>query len=380
VNRMPLLAVPRPSRVKAYVAARVEPPVIDPAALDAVLDRYCLSPVGSRRNLRLGRRSANVALATGTGVKVIKQYRPQWSEATVQHGHSVLVELERAAFPAVRLTRTPDGDTWVAVGGRVYGVFDLLAGSNYSLTYLRRGDRLALTRTAARTLGQLHDALRDFKPEAEHHMGFASRTGPPRRDVEWHAVALVDLCGRSREAMRDGCEAPLFADPAARSLATWLLEHAASVLDRIDRLERTLATAEFPRLVIHGDYGMHNLLYRDPQHASVIDFELTRLDWRVNDLISVVGKYRYSDGTHDGQSMRAFFGAYDANLPLVPDERRLFAHAWALYKLKAGVQYWRSYFETGGPTRKLQSARDSILQADVVPLVPGLACARDGMG
>lgn len=376
MSRVPLLSVPRPSRVKAYLAARVEPSVIDPDSLEVVLDQYELTPVGSRRNLRLGRRSANVALATTQGVKVIKQYRPQWSEATVRYGHSVLVELERLDFPAVRLSRTPDGATWTAVDGRVFGVFEFLPGSNYSLVYLRRGDRLALTVTAARTLARLHRALRDFEPDGEHHMGFASRTGAPRRDVAWHADALDELDRRTREAMQGGRDASLFSDPEARSLATWLVERAGSVLERIERLERVLADAAFPRLVIHGDYGMHNLLYRDAEHAWPIDFELTRLDWRVNDLISVIGKYRYSDGTHDSQSMRAFFDAYSRTLPLVPDERRLFAEAWDLYKLRAGVQYWRSFFETSGPTRKLQSARDSILQAGVVPVALGFGCGR----
>ena len=33
-------------------------------------------------------------------------------------------------------------------------------------------------------------------------------------------------------------------------------------------------------------------------------------------------------------------------------------------RLRAAVQYWNSYFETGGPTRKLWSAVDALHRAD----------------
>jgi Ser/Thr protein kinase RdoA (MazF antagonist) len=115
--------------------------------------------------------------------------------------------------------------------------------------------------------------------------------------------------------------------------------------------------------VIHGDFGIHNLIFPSKGPPVPIDFELSRRDWRMNDLISAAGKHRLRGGAYDLESMRVFIEAYDERLPLAPSERELFAQIWSHYKLRAAVQYWNSYHLTEGPARKLQSALDSISQA-----------------
>ena len=147
---------------------------------------------------------------------------------------------------------------------------------------------------------------------------------------------------------------------------TPLVTRASYLLDEIDRLERLLAGAAFLRLVVHGDYGLHNLVFPYPDLAVPVDFELSRLEWRLFDLISVLGKHRYRGGRYDLESMVTLLGAYSTEFALTPDERRLLPDAWRLYKLQAAVQYWNSYFETNGPVRKLVSSLDSIAQADLV--------------
>jgi glycosyltransferase involved in cell wall biosynthesis/Ser/Thr protein kinase RdoA (MazF antagonist) len=349
-------AVPRPSRVASGLAARLGPPAIEPSALADVLARFGLEAASRPRNLRLGRRSHNVAVVTSAGEKVVKRYRPQWSAATVACGHSVLEELERSGFPAPRLCRTPAGETWTGTDGEIYAVFDFLAGTNYALTFLLRSDRLTLTRVAGRTLARLHHALDGFVPGGRHHLGFPSHSGPRRRDLAWHEAKVAEL--RRRSATLD--------DAGAALAAARLAERAGPVLDAIGELEGRLAAAAFPRLVIHGDYGPHNLLVRKGGQAVPVDFELARLDWRCNDLISALGKFRYRGGDYDLESMATFLRAYAGEFPLTADERRLLPDAWRLYKLQAGVQYWNSYFETAGPLRKLSSAGDSLDQAEWV--------------
>jgi Ser/Thr protein kinase RdoA (MazF antagonist) len=248
------------------------------------------------------------------------------------------------------------------VQDRVFGVFDLVQGTNYSLNYLMRSDRMALTRTAGRTLAQLHQSLENCVPDGQHHMGFASLTGTRHRDVAWHTVKIEELQGRS--AALD--------EPEAASRAGSLVARAERLLEEITTLEHRLSQAEFPRLVIHGDYGLHNLLFDGRDMAVVVDFELARLDWRLNDLISVLGKHRYRGGHYDLDSMETFVRAYTSVFPLTADERDLLVDAWRLYKLQAAVQYWNSYFETSGPVRKLESAIDSLGQADLVATRPDL--------
>jgi Ser/Thr protein kinase RdoA (MazF antagonist) len=373
VSNATILHLPRPSRVSASLAARLGSPVLEPARVDEVLDRYGLRARGAHRNLRLARRSLNVVVRTDRGTKVVKRYRPQWTEETVRTGHSVLSRLAELAVPAVRLVRAPGGTTWVSVDGQVFAVFDHVPGTNYSLNFLLRSDRLWLTELAGRTLARLHRALVGFIPTGRHHMGFASPTGPRRRDAAWHATKLEELQRRSLGLGR----------PDATPYLIRLRGDAGYLLDAIERLERRLADASFPRLVIHGDYGLHNLIFqptgRDVTEtfsageggwsslvAIPVDFEMSRLDWRINDLISALGKHRYRGGRYDNESMETFLAAYAAGFPLTRDERQMLPSAWRLHKLQAAVQYWNSYFETDGPIRKLASAVDAIEQADLV--------------
>jgi Ser/Thr protein kinase RdoA (MazF antagonist) len=352
--------VPRPSRASAALAARFGPPVLDPSVTRTVLERYGLDRAAGHRNLRLARRSLNVVVETDQGTKVVKAYRPRWSRGSVQCGHSILVRLEELGFPAVRLVRSAEGATWTTVGGQHFAVFDFVPGTNYSITFLRRADRLRLTDVAARTLARFHRCLADFVPGGAHHLGFAAPTGPRRRDVAWLAAKLDELVGRSAE----------LASSSGAARVQPLIARATYLLDEIDRLERLVAGAAFPRLVVHGDYGLHNLVFPRPDLAVPVDFELSRFDWRLYDLISVLGKHRYRGGHYDLESMATFVTAYSEELALTSDERRLLPEAWRLYKLQAAVQYWSSYFETSGPVRKLASALDSIAQADLVARHP----------
>lgn len=351
----PVLRIPRPSRVTSYVGARLGPAAIPPEVVRTVLGCFALEERQSPRNLRLNRRSLNAAVTTSRGTKVVKQYRPEWSAATVAYGHSILTRLEELDFPAVRLERTPDAQTMVELDGRVYAVFDFVPGTNYSLNYLLRSQRLALTAIAGRTLGSMHRALRDFEPVGSHHLGLVSATGPRRRDVAWHRAKVDELVERSAS----------LAEPPASERAEELARLAPSVVAEIDRLDAVLSGADLLPVVIHGDYGPHNLLYRRGA-AVVVDFEVARLDWRVNDLASALGKYRYRGGEYDFESMRTFLSAYAQVFPLAPNEQQAFVDAWRLYKLQAAVQYWNGYFETNGPVRKLASAIDSIEQAEWV--------------
>jgi Ser/Thr protein kinase RdoA (MazF antagonist) len=237
----------------------------------------------------------------------------------------------------------------------VFALFDFVPGTNYSLNFLLRADRLRLTEIAARTLAAFHRCLDGFVPRGVHHLGFVSPTGARRRNVEWHAAKLEELQCRSGD----------LTDPEAAHYARRLGAAADGLLNEIGRLERTCTEVSFHRLVVHGDYGMHNLIYQQDR-AVPVDFEVSRLDWRVNEVISAMGKYRYRSGAYDLESMHTFMAAYVASFPLTADEDELLLPAWRLYKLQAAVQYWNSYFETDGPTRKLVSALDAIDQANWV--------------
>jgi Ser/Thr protein kinase RdoA (MazF antagonist) len=351
--RTRVIRIPRPSRVSTYVTSRFRPPAIDPDSVRRVLDGYALRPTGGLNSLGLGRRSRNVVVMTNGGRRVLKLYRPQWTSETVRYGHSILEHLERLGFPAPRLERTRRGATWVAKEGRLFAVFGYLPGINYSLNYLRRDDRRRLATVAGRTLASLHRALDGFEPQGAHHLGFRSLSGPRRRDLAWHVGKLEELPDRSVE----------LADPELKRLAKQLASRAGWLLEEISALDPALSQAGLPRLVVHGDYGIHNLLYQRSGRVIPVDFELSRLDWRLNDLISAMVKYRRGGEIFDLASMETFMWAYAAEFPLSEGELSHLPEAWRFYKLQQAVQYWNSCFEAHDASRRLRSALDSLEQA-----------------
>lgn len=352
----PVLRLPRRGRITNAFAARLHEPIIDAETLDGILEELHLPRVDSGHNIWLSRRNRNMVVETGKGRKVVKLYRPQWTPATVECAHSILRRLEEVESPGPRLVRSPSGADQVPTKHGVAAVFDFVDGANLSMYYLLRPDRLRLTREAGRTLAELHLALEDFTPSGQHHLGFAGPDGPRRRDLRWFGETLQELTDRSGQ---------LNAGDAAVRAAS-LVDRSDEVYSSLEQLDRKVSDASFPRLVIHGDYGLHNLLFRPGLPTVPVDFELSRLDWRIFDLISALGKHRFKDGSYDFESMDAFLSGYTSRSPLSEQEVALFPDAWRFYKLQAVVQYWFSYFMTDGPVRKLDSALDALAQSDWV--------------
>ena len=342
--------LPRPSRISNFFISRVSATTIEPSTLDAVLGRYGLHRARGPRNLQLGRRSRNVAVSTDVGNVVVKRYRDRWTSGTVRQCHSIVLRLAEVGSPAVRLVRTREGASWVREDDGLFAIFGFVAGTNYSLTYLRRADRLRLARETGGALGGMHRALEGFRPDGDHHLGLTP-TGSPVRDGAWHAATVADLSARSRS----------LTDPAARRLADQLIDRTPAVLGELQRLEASVA--HLPTVVIHGDFGLHNLLFTRDGTAVPVDFEVARLDHRVNDLVSAAGKFRIGDASYDDEAIEAFYRGYADAWPLSPAELDRFPDAWRRYRLRASIQYWNSYFETDGPVRKLRSAIAAIEQA-----------------
>ncbi len=346
--------LPRPGRVRDTIASLARPPAIEGINRDRVIDAFDLD-VRRDRNVQHNRRSRNLIVETTRGRVILKRYRPEWDAGTVTCVHSVLTELERLDEPAPRLVRTGEGADWVAEGDGIYAIFEFVPGISFASTFLLRDHRLRITASAAAAMARLHESLTEFEPAGEHHHGVDS-AGHPRRDLQWHVEMVDRLKGRAAE----------IEDPDERELADRLSRDSGRLLDNLARLDADIEAADFPITVIHGDFGIHNLIFPRNGDPVPIDFELSRRDRRINDLISATGKHRFKGGAYDIESMRVFARAYDGVYPLTDRERSLMAEAWAHYKLRAAVQYWNSYHSTNGPARKLRSALDSISQADQV--------------
>ena len=337
--------LPRPGRLLRHIRSRLSAPEMASETVSEILSYYDLALVNPPENLPLGWRNRNLVVETPAGKKVLKRYRKQWQELALLHEHSILQRLADVGFPAPRLVSTTSDQTFVQYGDHHFALFDLVSGKNYTGTFLTKRQRTQLVRKAGGTLARLHRELDGFLPDGDYHLGYYSYTGGRRRDLAWHLERLETLPERSAE----------LADPEAQKHARWLGEQSSYIGERLRHLAGVLEEAQLPRLVIHGDYGLHNLHFHQDGTVTVHDFELARLEWRLVDLVGVLS--RLDDG-----SSRDFIATYQSEFPLSADEWRLFPQVWEYYRLRGAVQYWYNHFDLGGDDR-LAGARKRVKRA-----------------
>jgi Ser/Thr protein kinase RdoA (MazF antagonist) len=350
-----VLHIPRPGRLISSVKTRVRAPEIEPDIVYHILNHYGLELTGSIRNLTVNKRNRNIIVETSSGRKVLKRYWQGWPDSVIVYEHSILQRLAETNFPAPRLCKTRDGATYFNRLGQNYAIFDYQDGSNYSTNYLFRAHRLNLMARAGHTLANLHRQLDGFTPEGQHHSGFRSYSEDRWRDLTWHMKKVAELKEKSR----------LLKGPEEKIHADWLIQKSDYVIEELSRLDETLNKTPLRRLIIHGDYGLHNLHFHKDGTVTPLDFESARLEWQLRDLVNCLGRFRFSEGEFDITSIRYFLASYQIAYPLQVGEWRLFPQVWRFCKLQDVVKYWNSYFETEGPVRKLVSARKALKQADL---------------
>lgn len=349
-----IISFPRPGRLKDELKSRTRSLDIDHEIIDYFLTQYDLKLIGKSINLPNARRNTNLIIETTSGKKVLKNYRSDWNISTINFEHSILQKLKSLDFASPRLVPLKDGNTWITVNGLNYCMFDFIQGRNYSSSFLLRSHRIRMMATAGRTLASLHRQLIGFQPDGLHHLGFKSLDQERFRNLSWNAQKIEELVQLSIKIKK----------PEDKQHAEWLIRNSNEVFHNLVALDQTLEGAGLPRLIIHGDYGLHNLIYTNADHAVPVDFELARIEWRMSDLVSVISKFRYKDGSYDFESIVRFLHAYQIEFPISANEWEVFPFVWKFYKLMKSIQYWISYFETNGPVRKLRSARDEIEYAD----------------
>lgn len=340
-----IIHVPRPDRVMQFVRARLDPPRIGRETARAVLDHFHLALIGEPRNLPFGRRNRTVLVETAKGRKVLKLYRSGWLASSIVHEHSILLHLAQRGVPAPRLAATPAGDTLLSQGNRHYAVFDFIPGTNFASSYVVPAHRRQLLVVAGRTLAHLHRSLAGFEPEGRHHLGFSSYEDD-WHDLAWYLQKLEQLPQQTDTAT----------DPDAKIQATCLAAASDRIRTQLMQLHERFQETPPARGIIHGDYGVHNILFQRNGTAVVHDFELARLEWRLSDLVIALSRL-------DVNTRRTFLAAYQSVNPMEERERRLLPLVWQAYMLQGAIRSWNNYFELDGG-RRLEKACARMQHAD----------------
>lgn len=340
------LRIPRPGRVRDVARARFSTPSIDPQTARSIVERYGLSVTGRVQSLPFGWRNRSVTVDTSEGRKVLKRYRDEWAVEAIEHEHSILRHLLTTRCPTVRLEATASGETLVEREGARFAMFAFEDGVTLAGYMLPRVRRARLCWEVGRLLAVFHRAMDGFFPEGRHHLGFHGVSDVRSRDLAWHLRALDEL---AVAGLRDA---------GRRDDVAWLRGNAGRIADRITTLDGSLAGAPLTRSVIHGDHGIHNVIVRKDGTFVLHDFELSRLDWRLIDLVIVLSRVSLRDG-------RPFLDGYDAAAGSPAGERRFLPEVWEHYRLCGAVQSWSTY-ERLGDDRRLATARARVDEADQI--------------
>lgn len=341
-----ILHIPRPGRVVQYVQSRLDKPQFDSDFVSQILAEYDIKLLQPPENLPLGRRSSNVLIHTTAGKKVLKRYREKWQLERIVYEHSILRQLEAIDFPAIRLFLTPQSESIVQQDGRNYALFDYIEGISYLANYIPRTHLMHLYQLLGKILAQFHRQMAGFTPDGEFHLGYSAHDAERQRDLDWHLSVLDSLAAKGQSLK----------DAEAQTLIRQIDEQRGMIQQKLTHLDSILQEAQLPRLLIHGDYGQHNVLVQADGTVALLDFELSRLEWRLIDLIIVLSRTAVNKG-------RAFMEGYQSEYPLTAQEWELFPQVWQSYMLRGVVQYCQNYFELGD-VKRLHSAQQRLQQAD----------------
>jgi homoserine kinase type II len=222
-----------------------------------VLGTYGLgAPVAARR-IERGYVDENWIVETEQGRYFVKRRHPRrrQSEQIIQAQHDLIAHLRRSGFPAPNLILTSTGQSFLALGGEVYEVEEVIEGDLFD------HDRPEHLAAAAQMLGQYHRAVEGFRSQslAQHGPLYSSQS----------ARAALARIGQAWQAG---------VDPDLGSLAQELEVQAGGLAERFG------AHGPLPHLVIHGDYYAGNLLFEGDRVAGVVDYDKASWQPRVAEL------------------------------------------------------------------------------------------------
>lgn len=355
----PAISLPRFDRLLKARRARPEAGQAAAAGLAPILAAYGLTLNGPIEVLGSAGRSRVLVADTNAGKKLVKRYKANVRPSAVRHEHSILRYLAQVDFPAPRLVMTQSGDSLVQRGQDLYALFDYLDG------YFQYGNRLYLpsqTRqfltSAGQALGGLHDATRDFCPEGHNPNGFVSPGGPRARELAWFTDKLAWVRQQSGLAAE-----------ATPEVVAAVAQDGARLADQLPALDERLKEASLTRVIIHGDYGPYNLLFKRGQRVVLVDFELARLDWPLTDLAKSMTTFAHNRLGFSRRKAMTFVDAYRGAFDLAEDEWRYLPDVWLFLTLRRVVVCWYRYFKRGD-ARWAREAGDKLALADFISSNP----------
>ena len=290
-----MIRIPKPSYMLSQLAPRQRPDV----ALYQIMLRLAESyQLGEMRACHRAPRSTsmNFLVTTSRGKFVFRRQR--LSEDGVTHEQQVLDYLQQRGFPAPRMLTNQAGQAWVAIDGSLYSVYEFAKGYfPINFLWLPTARRKIITQ-CGRTLGKYHQAVADLVPLAFKWNGYRPKEHKRWREGDWFRQALADI-------------RPLLQKPTAVSPIDDFVRSRIEALDEMLGLEPVVeGRSDLSKLVIHGDFAPWNVLFRPGRSPFVLDFNESRLDLKIYDIMFATFWFAWRGGRLDQDRAFAFQTGY----------------------------------------------------------------------
>ena len=323
---------------------------VDNQWVSTLITAYGLSLLVPPKNMGTNGRSNNWLLTTNKGTKILKKYKSTVEAEHIRHEHSILSQLALLQFPSPSLNRNLHGETLIEIEKGRFALFDYLDGYfQYHQQIYFPSQTSTFLEFAAISLASLHEALRDFTPVGKNPNGFVSKEGPRWRGLNWYLEQLAlnkqKTQGRGKDTLRSELS-------RINSRGSW-------IKNRLIELEEMLTTAPLERVIIHGDYGPYNLLFKNGNPVVMIDFELARLDWRLTDLATSMNTFARNRLGFQQKKMRQFIHAYQSTSKISHEQLDYLPIVWEYLSLRRLIVCWSRALETG-QKKWLVEARDRM--------------------
>lgn len=261
---------------------------------------------------------------------------------------------ERKVFPTPRVYENSLGSTLTVSGGYYYELYERARGEDlYRDTHSWMAfDQSVHAREAGRKLAELHGALEDFdtgeRPAGRWPTGERPAVGTAPAEP---MIARFDLL------LQDDLEGALAERIGRSTILSAFFENRdwrGDVLPLYDKYRHELLRFRelmVPR-VTHGDWHANNLFFEGDRIASVIDFHLTDLSFRLYDLAVALDRngilwLDILNGRTDAvryDVLGALLEGYGSVLPIEPEEARLLSVLMPVHQLDLAVSNIEYYY------------------------------------
>ncbi len=297
----------------------------DTSTLSEVAAAYGLGARWRCRPAGDGLSSKTYVVTSERGSWILKQYREKIQPYEIAYIHSLLLELERQGFPAIRLVPTMSGQDHPIIEGRHYALFRYESGYRGDWFMMMKQLRHRHIQQAATTLARLHRATAGMVLSGRRNRGYKATTGKERWDAydaypsAWSEVANV--------LVRPQSKAPAIPLSQVEGIAAKMAGLAKAEQQR-DLL---------PVCITHGDYGPWNLLFQPIGFVKcTIDFDDVSLEERVEEVASSLLAFtsvRRAD-TLRLEDAQVFMRSYQKENPLTTEELECLPEALNRHFLK----------------------------------------------